>query len=82
MMAPQGGGLQGRLQIQGERTSGQDVRTQNVTAVVAVANIVKSSLGPVGLDKVCAVRGSSGRSPSKAGDLARAGQRKVLPDGS
>lgn len=47
-------GLQGpgALQIQGERTSGQDVRTQNVTAVAAIANIVKSSLGPVGLDKV------------------------------
>lgn len=42
----------GRLQIQGERQSGQDVRTQNVTAVAAIANIVKSSLGPVGLDKV------------------------------
>lgn len=43
----------GRLQIQGERQSGQDVRTQNVTAVSAIANIVKTSLGPVGLDKVC-----------------------------
>eukprot|EP00967_Tisochrysis_lutea_P013659 scaffold15270_cov21-Tisochrysis_lutea.AAC.1 len=40
-----------RLQIAGERQSGKDVRTQNVTAVSAVANIVKSSLGPVGLDK-------------------------------
>ena len=36
----------------GERESGQDVRTSNATAVQAVANIVKSSLGPVGLDKV------------------------------
>ena len=36
----------------GERESGQDVRQANVTAVQAVANIVKSSLGPVGLDKV------------------------------
>jgi T-complex protein 1 subunit alpha len=43
----------GALQIQGERSSGQDVRTQNVMAVAAIANIVKSSLGPVGLDKVC-----------------------------
>ena len=42
----------GALQLQGERTSGQDIRTQNVMAVAAVANIVKSSLGPVGLDKV------------------------------
>ena len=33
----------------GERESGQDVRQSNVTAVQAVANIVKSSLGPVGL---------------------------------
>lgn len=41
-----------RLQIAGERQSGQDVRTQNVMAVSAIANIVKSSLGPVGLDKV------------------------------
>jgi hypothetical protein len=40
-----------RLQIGGERQSGQDVRTQNVMAATAMANIVKSSLGPVGLDK-------------------------------
>ena len=40
------------LQLQGERQAGQDVRTQNVTAVAAIANIVKTSLGPVGLDKV------------------------------
>ncbi len=45
----------GALQLQGERTSGQDVRTANVMAVAAVANIVKSSLGPVGLDKVCSL---------------------------
>ncbi len=45
------------LQLQGERRSGQDVRTQNITAVAAIANIVKSSLGPVGLDKVvCQLR--------------------------
>ena len=36
----------------GERESGQDVRQSNATAVQAVANIVRSSLGPVGLDKV------------------------------
>ncbi len=41
-----------QLQLQGERTSGQDVRQQNATAVLAVANILKTSLGPVGLDKV------------------------------
>lgn len=38
--------------LDGERTSGQDVRTQNSMACTAVANIVKSSLGPVGLDKM------------------------------
>merc|ERR1712205_272261 len=38
--------------VEGERMSGQDVRTNNVMAVQAVANIVKSSLGPVGLDKM------------------------------
>ncbi|KAJ4825412.1 T-complex protein 1 subunit alpha [Turnera subulata] len=38
--------------ILGERQAGQDVRTQNVVACQAVANIVKSSLGPVGLDKM------------------------------
>ena len=38
--------------LDGERTSGQDIRTQNVTAAMAISNIVKSSLGPVGLDKM------------------------------
>jgi len=36
----------------GERSKGDDVRAANVTAAVAIANIVKSSLGPVGLDKM------------------------------
>lgn len=45
-----------QLQIQGERFSGQDVRSQNTTAALAVANVLKSSLGPVGLDKVCCNR--------------------------
>ncbi|ORZ30578.1 T-complex protein 1 subunit alpha [Catenaria anguillulae PL171] len=40
------------LSIGGERTSGQDVRAQNVLAATSVANIVKTSLGPVGLDKM------------------------------
>lgn len=40
------------LNINGERQSGDTVRSQNVTAVNAIANIVKSSLGPVGLDKM------------------------------
>ncbi|CAH8355533.1 unnamed protein product [Eruca vesicaria subsp. sativa] len=38
--------------ISGERQSGQDVRTQNVMACQTVSNIVKTSLGPVGLDKM------------------------------
>ncbi|KAJ1401491.1 chaperonin Cpn60/TCP-1 family [Ochromonadaceae sp. CCMP2298] len=42
----------GGMLLDGERTSGQDVRTQNVTAAMAIANIVKTSLGPVGLDKM------------------------------
>jgi len=40
------------LSLDGERTSGQDIRSQNVTACIAIANIVKSTLGPVGLDKM------------------------------
>jgi T-complex protein 1 subunit alpha len=40
------------LALGGERVSGQEVRTQNVMAAGAVANVVKSSLGPVGLDKM------------------------------
>lgn len=40
------------LTIMGERTTGQDVRTANTTAVQALANILKSSLGPQGLDKM------------------------------
>ncbi|PAV59929.1 hypothetical protein WR25_17389 [Diploscapter pachys] len=43
---------EGILALTGKRTSGQSIRTQNVTAAVAIANIVKSSLGPVGLDKM------------------------------
>jgi len=40
------------LSISGTRTTGADIRAQNVQAALAVANIVKSSLGPVGLDKL------------------------------
>ena len=40
------------LPIQGTRVTGKDVRTQNMTACMAVSNIVKSSLGPLGLDKM------------------------------
>ena len=38
--------------IDGEHKRGDDVRQQNVTAVVAIANVVKTSLGPEGLDKM------------------------------
>uniref|UniRef100_A0A7S3FLI6 T-complex protein 1 subunit alpha n=1 Tax=Haptolina ericina TaxID=156174 RepID=A0A7S3FLI6_9EUKA len=41
-----------QLYLNGERSSGQDVRTQNVTAASSVANVVKTSLGPIGLDKM------------------------------
>ncbi|KAG0351903.1 T-complex protein 1 subunit alpha, partial [Gamsiella multidivaricata] len=40
------------LFLGGERTSGQNIRDQNVLAASSIANIVKSSLGPVGLDKM------------------------------
>jgi T-complex protein 1 subunit alpha len=40
------------LSLSGQRTSGDSIRTQNVTAAAAIANIVKTSLGPVGLDKM------------------------------
>lgn len=36
----------------GKRSSGASVRTQNVMAACSIANIVKTSLGPVGLDKM------------------------------
>lgn len=40
------------LFLGGEKLSGDDVRNQNVMAALAVANVVKLSLGPVGLDKM------------------------------
>lgn len=40
------------LGIQGERETGMDVRNGNVMAVQAISNIVKTSLGPQGLDKM------------------------------
>ena len=45
-------GAAGLTGLEGDRRSGQDVRTQNVMACMAIANIVKTSLGPVGLDKM------------------------------
>jgi len=44
--------VQSALTLRGDRKSGQTVRTQNVMAASSIANIVKSSLGPVGLDKM------------------------------
>jgi T-complex protein 1 subunit alpha len=41
-----------QLSLPGERKTGSDVRTQNVLAASAISNIVKTSLGPVGLDKM------------------------------
>lgn len=40
------------LFLGGEKVSGDDIRNQNVLAVQSVANVVKSLLGPVGLDKM------------------------------
>lgn len=40
------------LAIDGKRTVGEAVRENNVAACVAIANIVKTSLGPLGLDKM------------------------------
>lgn len=38
--------------INGDRVSGAEIRHQNVQAAISVANVVKTSLGPVGLDKM------------------------------
>jgi T-complex protein 1 subunit alpha len=38
--------------IDGTRQKGEEVRNTNVTACVALANIVKTSFGPTGLDKM------------------------------
>merc|ERR1739848_582124 len=43
---------QAPLTLAGDRIRGQPVRTQNVLACNTIANYVKSSLGPVGLDKM------------------------------
>lgn len=40
------------LFLGGEKVSGDDIRNQNVLATQSVANVIKSSLGPVGLDKM------------------------------
>ncbi|XP_051515773.1 T-complex protein 1 subunit alpha-like isoform X1 [Myxocyprinus asiaticus] len=43
---------EGPLTVFGQRSTGESVRAQNVMAAASIANIVKSSLGPVGLDKM------------------------------
>ncbi|CAF1185712.1 unnamed protein product [Adineta steineri] len=43
---------QATLSLGGERITGDSVRTQNVLAAMAIANIVRTSLGPLGLDKM------------------------------
>ncbi|KAJ8611684.1 hypothetical protein MRB53_037795 [Persea americana] len=42
----------GLLVLGGQKITGSDVRDQNVLATQAIANIVKSSFGPSGLDKM------------------------------
>jgi len=47
--APRDGGT---LFLGGQKISGADIRDQNVLATQAIANVVKSSFGPSGLDKM------------------------------
>jgi T-complex protein 1 subunit alpha len=42
----------GTLFLGGQKISGSDIRDQNVLATQAIANVVKSSFGPNGLDKM------------------------------
>ncbi|KAK2794351.1 T-complex protein 1 subunit alpha [Onygenales sp. PD_12] len=42
----------GTLFLGGQKISGSDIRDQNVLATQAIANVVKSSFGPSGLDKM------------------------------
>jgi T-complex protein 1 subunit alpha len=42
----------GTLFLGGQKISGQDIRDENVLATQAIANVVKSSFGPSGLDKM------------------------------
>jgi len=43
---------QSQLIVGGERTTGESVRKQNVMAAQSISNILRTSLGPVGLDKM------------------------------
>lgn len=40
------------IDLDGIRSQGKDVRMANITAVKSLANIIKTSLGPQGLDKM------------------------------
>ncbi|KAL2110041.1 hypothetical protein VUR80DRAFT_1692 [Thermomyces stellatus] len=42
----------GTLFLGGQKISGSDIREQNVQATQAIANVIKSSFGPSGLDKM------------------------------
>ncbi|CAL6065162.1 TCP-1_chaperonin subunit alpha [Hexamita inflata] len=44
--------IQNEIFLPGEWVSGKEVRDQNVNAAVSLANIVKTTLGPNGLDKM------------------------------
>uniref|UniRef100_A0A2K6MX81 T-complex protein 1 subunit alpha n=1 Tax=Rhinopithecus bieti TaxID=61621 RepID=A0A2K6MX81_RHIBE len=44
--------MEGPLSIFGDCKTGEAIRSQNVMVAAFIANIVKSSLGPVGLDKM------------------------------
>ncbi|KAG3286491.1 TCP1-like [Ictidomys tridecemlineatus] len=44
--------MEGPLSVFGDRSTGEAIHSQNVMAAASIANIVKSSLGPVGLDKM------------------------------
>uniref|UniRef100_A0A2K6FIT5 T-complex protein 1 subunit alpha n=1 Tax=Propithecus coquereli TaxID=379532 RepID=A0A2K6FIT5_PROCO len=44
--------MEGPLSLFGDRNTREAIRSQNVMAAASIANIVKSSLGPVGLDKM------------------------------
>jgi len=41
-----------QLGLEGTRSKGADVRAENVQAITTIVNIIKSSLGPQGLDKM------------------------------
>ncbi|KAF1821463.1 t-complex protein 1 subunit alpha [Dissoconium aciculare CBS 342.82] len=42
----------GTLFLGGQKISGQDIRDQNVLATQAISNVIRSSFGPSGLDKM------------------------------